>query len=68
MLRTATPVRRVGMELREPTLDLVAMASGLGLAGTRVHDPSQLRAVLEAAIASGRPNLVEVLAADLPVP
>ncbi len=51
----------VGMELREPAIDWVAMAQGFGLAASRVTDPAALREALREAIASGRPALVQVV-------
>ena len=51
----------VGMELREPAIDWVAVAHGFGLAATRVAEPAALRDALAQAIASGRPALVQVM-------
>lgn len=53
----------VGMELREPALDWVAVAQGFGLAAVRVSEPAGLRDALAQAIASGRPALVQVMMA-----
>lgn len=53
----------VGMELREPAIDWVAVAQGFGLAATRVSEPAALRDALRQAIASGRPALVQVMMA-----
>lgn len=53
----------VGMELREPAIDWVAVAQGFGLAATRVSEPAALREALRQAIASGRPALVQVMMA-----
>jgi benzoylformate decarboxylase len=53
----------VGMELREPAIDWVAVAQGFGLAATRVSDPAALRDTLRQAIANGRPALVQVMMA-----
>ena len=51
----------VGMELREPTIDWVAVAQGFGVAASRVSDPAALHDALRQAIASGRPALVDVI-------
>lgn len=53
----------VGMQLREPTIDWIAVAQGFGLAATRVSEPAALRDTLRQAIASGRPALVQVMMA-----
>lgn len=53
----------VGMELREPAIDWVAVAQGFGLAATRVGEPAALHGALGQAIASGRPALVQVMMA-----
>ena len=53
----------VGMELRDPAIDWVAVAQGFGLAATRVSEPAALRGALRQAIASGRPALVQVMMA-----
>ena len=51
----------VGMELREPAIDWVAVAQGFGVAANRVSDPAALHDALRQAIASGRPALVDVI-------
>lgn len=56
--------RFVAMDLRDPTIDFVGLARGLGLNAVRVSDPSQLAAVLKDAIGSGGPNLIEVIVQD----
>lgn len=53
----------VGMELREPAIDWVAVAQGFGLAATRVGEPAALHGALGQAIAGGRPALVQVMMA-----
>ncbi|MFT3721482.1 benzoylformate decarboxylase [Pseudorhodoferax sp.] len=47
-----------GTEL--PDLDFAALAAGMGCQGQRVTDAGALRDVLAQALASGRPNLVDV--------
>jgi benzoylformate decarboxylase len=58
----------VGMDLREPPLDFVALARGFGVAAQRAADPAQLRELLQQAIASRQPQLVEVVTADVASP
>lgn len=48
------------MDLNRPALDFVALAQGMGVAGTRVDDPDALRAAVERAFAAGGPQLIEV--------
>ena len=52
------------MDMNDPAIDFVAVAQGLGMPASRVTDPALLTETLKAAIASGVPNLVEVVVAD----
>ncbi|HMA09474.1 MAG TPA: thiamine pyrophosphate-dependent enzyme, partial [Ramlibacter sp.] len=56
--------RFVAMDLRDPAIDFVGLAQGLGLSAVRVTEPARLAAVLKNAVASGKPNLVEVIVED----
>lgn len=56
--------RFVGMDLKDPEIDFVGVARGLGMTGRRVREPRELAAALRDAIVSGRPNLVEVMIDD----
>ena len=56
--------RFVAMDIKDPAIDFVGVAQGLGLAAVRVTDPADLMAVLKKAIVRGRPNLVEVIVED----
>lgn len=56
--------RFVGMDLKEPEIDFVGIARGFGMAAQRVDEPHSIKPRLEAAIASGVPNLVEVMVDD----
>jgi len=49
----------VGMDFANP-LNLSAVAQGMGVAGQKIEDPQKLRPALEQAIASGKPNLLDV--------
>jgi benzoylformate decarboxylase len=44
-----------------PTLDFTALARGLGVDGRRIEDPEELQGAVRAAIASGRPCVLEVV-------
>ncbi len=56
--------RFVGMDLKDPVLDFVALARGFGMPACSITDPAELGDGLRAAIGSGKPNLIEVLVAD----
>ncbi|MBM3489318.1 MAG: thiamine pyrophosphate-binding protein [Alphaproteobacteria bacterium] len=49
------------MDLARPALDFVALAAGMGVAGTRVEKADALAGAIARAVASGRPHLVEVV-------
>jgi benzoylformate decarboxylase len=53
--------RFVAMEIDDPAIDYMALARSMGLAARRVERPADLAAAVEAGIASGAPNLVEVI-------
>jgi benzoylformate decarboxylase len=54
----------IGMDLRQPSIDFVAMAQSMGVPATRVAHPAELEGALRAAIATGRPALLDVSVAD----
>jgi benzoylformate decarboxylase len=56
--------RFIGMDLREPDIDFVALAQSLGVPATRVSDPAQIAPALRAAVASGKPSLLDVSVID----
>lgn len=56
--------RFIGMDIRDPEIDFVALAQSMGLQATRVSDPQDLGDALRVAMASGRPNLLEVAVDD----
>ncbi|MEO8628632.1 MAG: thiamine pyrophosphate-dependent enzyme [Betaproteobacteria bacterium] len=56
--------RFIGMDLRDPEIDFVALAQSLGVPAQRVTDPADIPGVLHQAIASGGPNLIDVSVAD----
>lgn len=51
--------RYIGADLHNP--DFVQLAESFGVSGHRVMDPKELRPVMEAALASNRPTLIEVV-------
>jgi len=56
--------RFVGMDIREPEIDYVALAQSMGVAAARVTDPQEFAPALRAALASGAPRLLDVRVAD----
>lgn len=54
----------VAMDMSDPPIDFVDLARSMGMASKRVEKPSELAAVLREAIASGKPNLVEVVVSN----
>ena len=56
--------RFVGMNIREPAIDFVAMAQGFGMPARRLTDPRDINLVLGDAVRSGVPNLIEVMVDD----
>jgi len=51
----------VAMDMDNPAIDFAGVAKSMGMPSQVVTDPTQLAAVLKAAMASGGPNLVEVI-------
>ena len=54
----------VAMDMSDPPIDFVDLARSMGMASKRVEKPSDLAAALREAIASGKPNLVEVVVSN----
>ena len=51
----------IGMDFAKPEIDFVGLARSLGMDAERVAEPDAVRPALEAAIASGRPTLLDVM-------
>jgi benzoylformate decarboxylase len=56
--------RFVAMDMKDPPIDFVSVAKGLGLLARCITDPHDIGAALQEAIASGQPNVIEVIVAD----
>lgn len=56
--------RFVGMDMRDPAIDFCRLAESFGLATLRVTNLADVGPALKAAIASGRPNLIDMAVAD----
>jgi benzoylformate decarboxylase len=48
------------MDLTGPELGFVDLARGMGIAGTAVTKPAEVRAAIEQALASGKPHVIEI--------
>lgn len=53
----------VAMDLSHPSIDYLALAAAMGVQACRVQKAAEIAPVIEAAIRSGVPNLVEVMIA-----
>ncbi|MDH3319275.1 MAG: thiamine pyrophosphate-binding protein [Betaproteobacteria bacterium] len=56
--------RFVGMDIRDPEIDYVALAQSMGVPAVRVSDPQDFAPALREAMASGGPRLLDVRVAD----
>ncbi|MDA0225748.1 MAG: thiamine pyrophosphate-dependent enzyme, partial [Proteobacteria bacterium] len=54
----------VGMDFRDPEIDYAKLAQSMGMAAQRITDPQAFAPALREAVASGAPNLIEVMVAD----
>ena len=57
---SARQQRFEGLDIREPEVDLVALAQSLGVDAVRVQEPDELTQRLRAATHSDRPLLIDV--------
>ena len=51
----------IGMDFREPSIDFVGLAQSLGMTARRVTDPDDIGPAVSEALASGGPNLLDVV-------
>lgn len=51
----------VAMDMTDPAVDFVNIANGFGIDAVRVENGNDIKQAIEKAIASGQPNLVEVV-------
>ena len=52
--------RYVAMQIEDPVIDHLDLATSMGVAGTRVDHADDIGDVVKAALASGAPHLVEI--------
>ncbi len=58
---SAASHRFIAMDLVDPAIDYLALAASMGVAGRRVERASDIAGAVKAGIASGKPNLIEVM-------
>lgn len=51
----------IAMDMEDPPIDFVGMAQAMGVSAERVTDPAAVRPALEAAVANGGPNLIDIV-------
>jgi benzoylformate decarboxylase len=51
----------IGMDLNDPAIDFLALAASMGVPAKRVERAVDIAGAVEAGIASGMPNLIEIL-------
>ncbi|ARO15240.1 thiamine pyrophosphate protein TPP binding domain protein [Ketogulonicigenium robustum] len=51
----------IAMDLQRPAIDYVALANSMGVTARRIDRASDIAPAIEAGIASGQPNLVEII-------
>jgi benzoylformate decarboxylase len=56
--------KKMGLEFNNPRIDYCQMAQAMGVPGQKAERPEELEGMLKSALASGKPNLVEVYIAD----
>ena len=56
--------RFIGMDLHEPAIDFVGLATALGVPAQRITEPSEIAPAAKQALASGGPCLLDVVVQD----
>jgi benzoylformate decarboxylase len=56
--------RFIGMDIRAPAIDFVALAQSMGLPARRITRPSEIAQALQDGMRSGKPSLLDVRVAD----
>jgi benzoylformate decarboxylase len=55
--------RFIAMDIAEPAVEYLALAQAMGVPARRVEKAADIAGAIEAGIASGKPNLIEILIA-----
>ncbi len=58
--RSAKTNRFIGMDIADPAVDFLALASSFGIPAQRIERATEIAGAVEAGIASGLPNLIEI--------
>jgi benzoylformate decarboxylase len=58
---TARHNRFIGMDINQPPIDYLALAQSMGVSARRIEKATEIAPAIEAGIAMGRPNLIEIL-------
>jgi benzoylformate decarboxylase len=53
--------RFIAMDLADPAIDFQSLARSMGLPAHRIEKPGDIAGAIEAGIATGRPNLIEIV-------
>jgi len=56
--------RFIGMDIREPDIDFVALAQSMGVSARRIVDPAEVGPAVQQSMQGGGPSLLEVRVAD----
>ncbi|MGH6960838.1 MAG: thiamine pyrophosphate-dependent enzyme, partial [Dongiaceae bacterium] len=56
--------RFVGMDIRDPQLDFVALAQSMGVPARRITRPDEVAPALRQALAAGGTSLIDITVAD----
>jgi benzoylformate decarboxylase len=54
----------IGMDIRQPEIDFVALAQSMGMPARRINRPEEVAPALAQAIAAGAPSLIDIAVAD----
>ena len=53
--------RFIAMDLDQPAIDYLALAHSMGVPARRIDKAADIAPAIEAGIASGKPNLIEIM-------
>jgi benzoylformate decarboxylase len=54
----------IGMDMRDPAIDFCQLAGSMGIEAHRITEADDITPALQRALASGRPQLIEIMMAD----
>ena len=53
--------RFIAMDIAEPVIDFQSLGRSMGVSACRIEKAGDIAAAIEAGIASGKPNLIEII-------